>query len=177
MMELLGGLRSVELGGVAGAWRELVMRLDVASATGPRHAFRRLAQDIRHARGNMLNRAGAEEMWASAATTLGAKLVGVGDGFFEITKDGARTRVYEQIAPLNDDVAVRLADDKSLVYRLLGTEGVPIPEHLEFSLREFSHAVDFLEVARAPCVGKPARGGAQGFGVTSQVQKPADLRR
>jgi cyanophycin synthetase len=125
----------------------------------------------------MLNRAAAEEMWASAAAALDARLVVVGDGFFEITKDGARTRVYEQVPALNDDVAVRLADDKSLVYRLLEVEGVPIPEHLEFSLRELSHAVEFLETANAPCVVKPARGGAKGFGVTSQLQEPADLRR
>jgi D-alanine-D-alanine ligase-like ATP-grasp enzyme len=175
MVKFPGALRSVELGGVSGVWRELVTRLDVASATGIRHALRRLSQDLRHAGAGRPNPVVGREIWTSAAKAVGAEIVELGDGFFEFRKGSTWTRVHEQTVPLNTEVAVRLAEDKPLVYRLLREAGLPVPDHLEFSLRELRHAIEFLEQGPAPCVVKPAR-GASGFGVTTQIREPADLR-
>jgi D-alanine-D-alanine ligase-like ATP-grasp enzyme len=160
----------------SGALRELVTRVDVARSTGSRHALRRLSQDVRHARGERVNRAVARSMWSAAAQTLGAEAVELGDGFFEIKREGSWTRVYEQTVPLNDEVSVRVADNKALIYRLLQAAGIRMPHHLEFSPRELPLAIEFLERAQTSCVVKPVR-SSSGFGVTSQIREPADLRR
>src|SRR5947207_228913 len=47
MMDLRAALKAVEMGGAVGAWRELVARLELVPATGPRYALRRQA----HSRG------------------------------------------------------------------------------------------------------------------------------
>src|SRR5436190_4238723 len=103
-MGLYSALKAVDMGGPAGAWRELRTRADVAASTGIRHALSRLAQDVRHAERSGVNRAALREMWASAATTLGAEIIDLGDGFLEIRKGDPRTRVYDKVPPLNDEV-------------------------------------------------------------------------
>jgi cyanophycin synthetase len=176
-MGLYGALKAVEIGGPAGAWRELRTRVDVATATGVRHALSRLAQDVRHAEQSGTNRTVLREMWASAAAALGAEIVDLGDGFLEITRGDSRTRVYDKVPPFNDEVAVQLANDKSLVYRLLRRAPVQVPDHLEFSSGDLAPAYEFLEQDAAPYVVKPARDTGDGSGVTSQIHERRDLRR
>jgi cyanophycin synthetase len=174
MMGIRAALKAVELGGAVGAWRELVARLELVRATGPRHALRRLSQDLRRAGEDKRIRLLSREMWAAAAEALGAEIVDLGAYIFEIRKGDSYTRVWEGTPTVNDDVAAQLTDDKAQVYRLLRAAGVPVPDHVEFSRRDIGRAKAFLHDA-APCVIKPTR-SASGFGVTSQLRKPAELR-
>jgi cyanophycin synthetase len=169
--------RSVELGGTAGAWRELTTRVELAAATGGRHALRRVSLDVRHARGERRRqRAAVYDMWSAAAGTVGAALVDLGDGFLEIRKGAAHTRVHDQTVSLNDEVAILLASDKTRLYRMLGDSGIAVPEHRVFEADVPSRAVEFLESHEGPCVLKPAR-SAHGWGVTTQLRRPNEVRR
>jgi D-alanine-D-alanine ligase-like ATP-grasp enzyme len=168
---------SLEFGHPSGVWRELATRAGLASSTGAGYALRRAVADIRHTRGDRLTRRVAEEIWTSAAAKVGATLEVVQGGFFEISRGNARTIVYEQLPPLNDEVSIRLGEEKALVYALLRRAGVPVPEHLAFGSHELDRALAFLERQQGPCVIKPAAGSSKGFGVTSQLREPTDVRR
>jgi len=177
IVSALRAARSVELGGAAGAWRELTTRVDLAAATGGRHALRRVALDMRHARGERRRqRAAVYDMWSAAAGAVAADVVDLGDGFLEIRKGAVCTRVHDQTVSLNDEVAVLLASDKTRLYQMLGGSGIAVPEHRLFEADEPSRAVEFLESHSGPCVLKPAR-SAHGWGVTTQLRHPKEVRR
>jgi D-alanine-D-alanine ligase-like ATP-grasp enzyme len=167
----------VDLGGASGLRRELSARFVIARATGPRHALARISHDIRHARGGKRNRDIAREIWLSAAEAIGATVVDLGNGFFEIASGDVRVRVFEHIPPLNDDVTTRLATDKTLVSRVLAEAGIGVPRQLGFDRDDVGRALDFAGASpEERYVVKPAR-GSRGFGVTSQLKRPTDIRR
>lgn len=175
-MRLLALLRSAGLNEPNALRRELVTRFELASVTGLRHALRRFSQDLRHARADGFRRAKAQGIWTSAAAAIDAELIELGGGFVEIRKGKARTRIYEHTLPLNDQVAVLLANDKPRAQGLLRAEGIPVPDYLEFSLNDLTPAVEFLEQGSSPCIVKPVK-GISGQGVTSAIRSPSDLRR
>ena len=116
-----------------------------------------------------------EAVWREAAEAAGADFVRLGYGIFEIRQGDFLARVAECCTPLDDPVALTVAGNKPLVYRLLAAEGLPVPRHAVFTLREISRAAAFLDSAGVPCVVKPASGTGAGRGVTTGVRRRSQL--
>jgi glutathione synthase/RimK-type ligase-like ATP-grasp enzyme len=159
-------------------WQWLRSRADVARAVGLRRALdeRRINAQHRHA-GLVARRAAHTAMWRAAAVEIGAELRHIGTDFLEISRAGRRTRVLGGLTPLDDPVTRAFALDKPLVHAALTDAGVPVAEHLDFCPRELTPALAFLARANGPVVVKPAQGTGAGYGVTTGVRSPRDLRR
>lgn len=114
------------------------------------------------------------DVWREAAAELGAGFEELADGIFKISHGGASTRVYCNYTPLDDPVTLRLALDKFLVHSILRSHGMPIPDHVEFSLKSLNKAHLFLDRHRT-CVVKPCDGSAGGGGVTTGVETRSQL--
>ncbi len=116
-----------------------------------------------------------ERLWADAAAEVGATFRHLGHGICEIRRDGLVTRVQQNCTPIDDFVTMTLALNKTLVYRLLAAEGLPIPRHREFTLRTIRQAADFLDGTPDPCVVKPASGTGGGQGITTGIRSHRQL--
>jgi D-alanine-D-alanine ligase-like ATP-grasp enzyme len=156
----------------------VVSWLDLARSAGPAWTYRRVRSE------RLYSGFGAEhrnrvyrEIWAHAAAEAGAELSDLGDGFLELRRGGARTRVWQQWVELDDPVSLRLALDKMAVHRRLVSAGVRVPEHVAFHYREPVRALEFLARAGGPCVVKPARGTGGGDGTTAGVRDPSEFMR
>ena len=114
------------------------------------------------------------EVWREAAAELGAEFEELADGIFKISRNGTSTRVYCNYTPLDDPVTLRVALDKVLVHSLLRSHGLPIPDHVEFTLNNLNKAYGFLDQHRM-CVVKPGDGSAGGGGVTTGVETRSQL--
>ena len=86
-----------------------------------------------------------------------------------------RTRVTDICCPLHDQMALIVAGNKPLTYRLLDEEGLPTPRRLAFTMREFGKAAAFLDGTDRPCVVKPAVGTAGGEGVVTGIRRRHEL--
>jgi cyanophycin synthetase len=116
-----------------------------------------------------------EQIWESAAAELGARFRKLGHGICEISRDGLVTRVQQNCTAIDDFVTMTIALNKTLVYRLLAEEGLPIPRHVEFTLRTISRAAAFLEQAPGGYVVKPASGTGGGQGITTGIRTRRQL--
>jgi cyanophycin synthetase len=85
------------------------------------------------------------------------------------------TRVWQQFTELDGPVALRVALDRLVVFRLLEESGVPIPEYLELEASQAEKGSPFLDAG--PCVVKPAAGTGVGSGITSGITNETQLRR
>ena len=157
--------------------RQLGARIDLVRATGLRHAARRMRDAEKLGQLGRARRALYERIWRDAASAVGAEVVDLTHGFFELRKGRARTRVWEQWVELDDAVTLRLAFDKVVVHRLLRAAGVRVPDHLEVHFRDLAPALEFIADGGAAYVVKPASGTGGGVGLTCGVRRPADLRR
>jgi D-alanine-D-alanine ligase-like ATP-grasp enzyme len=158
-------------------WRGVATRVDLLRSTGARHAWRRWRRDraldeVVHGRRHDLARA----VWADAAGELGATVTEVGPARFEIRLGDAVACAAGQVVALNAPDAVERAADKPTVYEVLAEAGLPVPEHVVFTVRDLRAATAFLERGPTPCVVKPAA-GTGGDGVTGGVCSVSDLRR
>lgn len=155
----------------------LESRLDLLRAVGVTHMMRRRVANGRH-RAALLSRKGvvAETMWREAAAAIGAEVRQLAPTLLEFRLEGAVTRVRGQTTPFADQVAVHIASDKLLSYRLLAEAGLPVPRHALIAVRDLVGATAFLQRAGGPCVVKPAQGGG-GSGVTGEVRTAAQLRQ
>lgn len=115
-----------------------------------------------------------EDVWRDAANELGGVCEELGGKIFKISCDGGSTRVHTNCTPLDDPITLRIALDKSLVYSILGSHGLPIPEHTEFSLNNLKKAYQFL-AQHSTCVVKPADGTDGGGGVTTGLETRRQL--
>src|SRR3954463_11891342 len=52
-----------------------------------------------------------ERAWAEAATELGGTCIGLGSGIYEIARDEARTRVYENVSGIDDPPTLAVLHD------------------------------------------------------------------
>lgn len=149
--------------------------LDLARALGPQPTWNRLRPIgptmPTGARGRLY-----ERIWKDAATAIGAEVRELEGGFLEIRRDGATTRVREQLVPRDDPVTLALAGDKPLVHGLLVAAGLPVPEHAVLEARDVDVAAEFI-AGGAPCVVKPASGSGRGNGVTGFVTSREDFVR
>jgi D-alanine-D-alanine ligase-like ATP-grasp enzyme len=156
--------------------RTVATRVELARAAGPRHALGSLRRDLAHRRlVDERRRSVAHAVWEDAARELGASVVELSPVLREIRLGDVTTRITGQTVLLNDEVSSELAEDKPLVYRLLRTAGLPVPEHVSLAARERADAEAFLARGPVPCVVKPARGSG-GDGVTGEVRRPEQLR-
>lgn len=156
--------------------RELGARIDLLRALGPRRTRRRLRGDARLGELLAFRAEVHREIWEEAAAEVRAELADLGEGFLELRRGEAKTRVHHERVPLDDPVALDLSENKPLVHRLLADADVPVPEHLEFAAGELDAAAAFVE-ANAPCVVKPAADTDVGEGVTGGVGTRAGLAR
>ncbi|MDP8992907.1 MAG: hypothetical protein M3N31_07655, partial [Actinomycetota bacterium] len=158
--------------------RRLASELDLARSVGLAPVWRRRRHE---ARLEQVGRGFLDvvygRIWREAAEELGARVSEADDGFLEIERGGARTRVRHHIVPLDDPAALRRALDKKAVHDALTGAGVPVPDHLEFDLGPLGAARRFVESSPSPCVVKPSSGTAGGAGVTSGVRTWPELWR
>jgi D-alanine-D-alanine ligase-like ATP-grasp enzyme len=116
-----------------------------------------------------------EQLWETAAAEAGARFKRLGNGICEISRDDLTTRVQQNCTAIDDPVTHTIALNKTLVNRLLSEAGLPIPRHVEFTLRTLSRATAFLEQTGGECVVKPASGTGGGQGVTTGIRTPRQL--
>jgi hypothetical protein len=116
-------------------------------------------------------------MLRAAAVEIGAEVRHIGTDFLEISRGGRRTRVLRDLTSLDGPVTRAFALDKPLVHAALTDAGVPVAEYLDFCPRELAAALNFLARSNGPVVVKPAQGTGAGYGVTTGVRSPRDLRR
>jgi len=60
-----------------------------------------------------------ERIWNEAAAELGATCTSLGSGIFEIARDGAFTRVFENVSAIDDPPTLAALHDKPITSRLL----------------------------------------------------------
>ena len=116
-------------------------------------------------------------VWRDAADALGADCRSVGRGILEFRHGTKRTRVYANETEADDPVTVRLTDDKVSVHTLLAGHGLPVPDHLEFTLATMESAARFMDRLDASYVVKAARSTGGGKGVTTGIRNGSDLKK
>jgi len=116
-----------------------------------------------------------KDAWREAAGELGATFEELDVGLFKLSCDGVSIEVNNQYTTL-DSAASGIALDKPLVHSMLRSHGLPIPDHVEFSLNNLKKAYQFLDRHRI-CVVKPADGTGGGSGVTTGVETRSQLIR
>jgi len=156
--------------------RELAFRFDLARSVGARYAWRRFRYDVTGARRRGPFDPVYRAIWRDAADALGAELVELPAGLFELRANGASTRVWRHCVMLDDAVTLRFAMQKALVHERLSACALPVPEHLVFDAPDLSRAAEFLRLGPTPCVLKPVGDGG-GSGVTAGVRTLAHLMR
>lgn len=114
------------------------------------------------------------ELWNRAAAEIGASVTETCGDLFTVTRGDAMARVMRNYTDLDGPVTLRLAGNKPQVHKLLRSQGLPTPEHLQFSLDDLSAALGFLR-RHAVCVVKPAADTGAGSGVTTNVTTRAQL--
>jgi cyanophycin synthetase len=149
--------------------------LDMARSLGVRMTYRRLrpsgAAMPASARGRVYGR-----IWQDAAAAIGADVIELADGFLEIRRDRAATRVYRQLVARDDPVTLAFAGNKPLVHALLVAAGLPVPEYAAVAAGDVDEAAQFI-ASGGPCVVKPARGSGRGDGITGFVSSRPDFVR
>lgn len=173
---LLAGLTSCA-GGPRSRRRRFGARLDLARSMGFRAALRKARERAPTVLPGSVRDAVYREIWTAAALRAEADCEEVGPGVLRLERDGASTFVKQQVTALDDPVTLELALDKAVVYRLLRGVDVPVPEHVEFGLRDLAPAERFLAATGGACVVKAARGTAGGEGTTAGVDTPVRLLR
>jgi D-alanine-D-alanine ligase-like ATP-grasp enzyme len=164
---------------MGGLGRALAVRFDVARSIGPTHAWRRFRRDAFSAktkRSSQMVEPVYRSLWFDAARVVGADVVELPGGFYEIRAEEAWTRVWRQCVMLDDAVTLRYTLHKGLVQQQLSSHGLPVPEYLEFDATDLTSAAEFLARGPAPCVVKPV-GDGLGSGITSGIRTLTHLMR
>lgn len=146
----------------------------------------------RRRRAGGIRRAFYEQTWREGAAGAGASWRPLGSGICEITLGEARTRVLDNMTALDDPVTLAVLHNKPLTHRILRAEGLSVPRHAVFSLKDVSPALAFLgqqtaggqpadcgpaDGAPGDCVVKPANGTGGGAGVATGIRTPWQLAR
>jgi len=118
-----------------------------------------------------------EKIWREAAESAGAEIVTLGQGVLEIRRGDFHTRVQANATAIDDLATHVIVRTKSVMYRLLAEQGLPVPRHFEFTLAELPQAATFFDTLRGPCVVKPACDTGGGLGVTTGITTRWQLAR
>ncbi|MBA2240014.1 MAG: hypothetical protein H0W09_02020 [Solirubrobacterales bacterium] len=173
-------------GGLVGAlsgvpWRRarnVAAGLDLTRSTGARYAWQRWEEERRWKGAIVEARNSAYAgIWGEAAEQLGSGFRALGDGLFEFGDGSDLVLVRRGHAAIDSRAALDAAFDKPKHHALLGREGIPVPDHLEFAAQNADQAIGFLERAGSAVVVKPAAGTGAGSGVTSGITTAPELRR
>ena len=116
-------------------------------------------------------------IWCDAAAAVGAAAEDLGEEFFLIHRGEAETLVQKNLTMLDTPVSVALANDKSVMQRLLRKHDVPVTEQVELHSADIAVAADHVVSGGGRWVVKPARDTGGGYGVTCGVETVDDLRR
>jgi cyanophycin synthetase len=172
-------LTSLEtLGRFGAAGRRAAVTADLLRATGPRPLLERWRIERERRQGSpRLGEDVYDALWREAAKELGAEVASVGDGFLRIYRGGAETLVRRNAVPVDDEVRLRLADDKWLVRGLLSRAGIAVSPSLRFASSDRREAVERVRAGSGTWVVKPAGGTGSGEGVTCKVSDEQQLRR
>jgi cyanophycin synthetase len=115
------------------------------------------------------------DIWDEAASAKGGHVREVAGQLVEVSCADVVVRVRRNLTSLDDPLTVAMADDKPLVYRLLGERGIPVPRHAVCAANDLRCAWGFARSLGRPCVVKPARGASGAIGITTAVATWADL--
>lgn len=115
--------------------------------------------------------------WKGAGEALGATWTPLRDDMGELELDGRRTRVVGNVSEIDGPVTLAVLHDKPLTHRLLAAEGLPVPRHATFTLKDTTAAVRFMRSMTGDCVVKPAGGTGGGRGVTTGIRTHWQLAR
>jgi cyanophycin synthetase len=116
-----------------------------------------------------------EQLWENAAAEVGATFRRLGHGICEIRRHGLLTRMRQNCTAIDDPITLAVALNKTLCNQFLTEAGLPIPRHVEFTLRTLSRATGFLQQVGGEVVVKPANGTGGGEGVTTGIRTPRQL--
>lgn len=117
------------------------------------------------------------ELWQKAASEISAKFEVFDQELFRISIDGCATFVQESRVQLDDQLSLRIAGNKPLVYRIMTENGFQMQPFLDYSMSTFAKAADFLNNSSGACVVKPAAGTGAGNGVTTQIETVSELKK
>jgi len=118
-----------------------------------------------------------EQTWREAAEELGGTWTPLASGIAEIEIHGRRTRVDGSVSEVDNPVTLAVLHDKPLTHRLLAGQGLAVPRHAVFSLKNMTPAVEFLKTIEGDCVVKPSGGTGGGRGVTTGIRRRSHLAR
>jgi len=116
-------------------------------------------------------------MWQAVAEELGAEMTPLADDIWEISLNGKKTRIYNDKLEYDNPVTLVMAGRKPLVYKVLGDNGLRVPDYKVFHLDEVNKAYEFLQQHPKGCVVKPADGTCSGYGVTTHIQTEKEVRK
>jgi len=117
------------------------------------------------------------DAWDEAATATGGRLRQIEGQLLEVSCGGVVVRSRRNVTSLDDPLTLAVAEDKPLVYRLLGERGVPVPRHTVCAANDPRSAWRFARSLGRPCVVKPARGASGAIGITTAVATWTELVR
>jgi len=115
--------------------------------------------------------------WKEAGEELGATWTVLDRDTGELELDGQRTRICGSVSEIDSPVTLAILHDKPLTHRLLAAEGLPVPRHATFSLKDIAPAARFMESLGGDCVVKPAGGTGGGRGITTGIRTHCQLAR
>jgi len=172
-----GGMAAGRTRQAAGLARKAALRagstVDLARVVGPGP----VVAHVRASRGASVPAANVdalfERLWGDAAARLGATMRPLGQGFLEIRRGDAVTRLRRNAVMLDDIVTYLL--DKEIGQGLLAEAGLPVPEHLVLGRADAGQVERLLGLSEAGGVVKPAE-GFSGRGVTCGVRTRQELR-
>ena len=115
------------------------------------------------------------EYWSHAAASIGAQIWEIGDGFFQLGRDGRYTVVQYHHVNADTYLNKNLVDNKAIVSRFVRASGFKAPESAEYSIDEIEVALEFLENSgESGCVIKP-KSGSGGKGITTSIKSRSRL--
>lgn len=114
-------------------------------------------------------------IWQQVAAAREGTFTELAPDLWQIDIGPRRVRILNYELEFDNPVTLGLAGRKSVVHRLLGSAGLPVPEHLAFTLDTVDAARAFAAAHPLGCVIKPS-GGYGGRGVTTHVQRPQEVR-
>ncbi len=123
------------------------------------------------------HRAFYERTWREAAEELGGTWTQLVAGIAEIEIQGRKTRVDGSVSEVDSPVTLAVLHDKPLTHRLLAEQGLAVPRHACFTLKNIRPAIEFLNSSRGNCVVKPSGGTGGGRGVTTGIRRHSHLAR
>lgn len=139
------------------------------------HRFNRSERRLWHKKSILVNRF-LNQYWRDVAELVGATCEPLGGGFRRLSIGSRWTIANAGNVMLDSSVALRVAGNKVLMYRLMRDWGVTnLPRHCICTPGNMAAATEMLQMGTL--VTKPAAGTGAGRGITTRITTREDLRR